>query len=213
MIAGQTIDGEYEYGLAGDRPLVLDSTPYAKWTLGLDYTFNEYFYVNLQWVHGLVDETGAGDWISDGERVRSASIPETAEPLACANPFVPLEERPFEQCPTEILRNTLGDYLVLGADFRFLSGDALIRLFAILELTGYVEERWSMSMMQRVRRKLSPFSSEGFAMVVFPEANYNFGNGLQLGLGGLLFLGKSYTKFGDPAAGGHEIWLRAHYSF
>ena len=68
-------------------------------------------------------------------------------------------------------------------------------------------------MMRRVRRKLSPFSSEGFSMVVFPEANYNFGNGLELGFGGLVFIGKEYTKFGDPAAGGHEIWLRARYSF
>jgi hypothetical protein len=213
VIAGQTIDGEYDYAIDDPPPQVLDDKPYAKWTLGFDYTFNEYVYLNVQWVHGLVDETGAGDWISKGERVRRGSVPPTVDPFECANPLIPVEERPFERCPVEIKRNTLGDYLVLGVDLRFLSGDLLFRLFGILELTGYVEERFSMSKNERVKRKLSPFSSEGFSAVVFPELNYNFGHGLELGVGGLVFIGKPYTKFGDPAAGGHEIWTRARFSF
>ncbi len=213
MIAGQTIDGEYDYGLGGDAPLVLDDTPYAKWTLGLDYTFNEYVYVNVQWVHGLVDESGAGDWITKGQRVRQGGVGAGINPIECANPLLPIDQRPVEQCPVEILRNTLGDYLVLGVDLHFLSGDLLLRLFGILELTGYVQERWSMSQGRRVRTKFSPFSKEGYSAVVFPELDYNLGYGLELGLGGLVFLGKDYTKFGDPAAGGNEIWFRARYSF
>jgi len=48
--------------------------------------------------------------------------------------------------------------------------------------------------------------------VLFPEFSYNFGNGLELGAGALVNLGKSYTKFGDPAAGGSLTFARARYT-
>lgn len=212
-IAGMTIDGEYDYGLGdGVLPLVVDDTPYAKWVFGLDYTFNEYFYMNVQWVHGFADESGAGDWISGEKRTRQGSIAPQFDPLDdCINPLDPASNP--AKCAVEIRRNNIGDYLVLGADIRFLGGDGLLRLFAIFDLTGYVEERWSMSQMKRVSTFYHPFSPNGFSAVLFPELNYNFGYGFELGAGGLVFLGKEHTKFGDPAAGGTVVWTRGRFSF
>jgi hypothetical protein len=59
----------------------------------------------------------------------------------------------------------------------------------------------------------SLFSSEGFSASIYPELDYNFGNGLELGAGALLLLGGSWTKFGDPAAGGSLVFTRARFSF
>lgn len=206
---GAPPEGEYEYALAdGGRPLVLDDKPYAKWTLGIDYSFGEHVYLNLQWVHGLADEVGAGDFLSSGQSVRAGGVNSDENgTLNCAL------FRDGSNCAREILRNTIGDYLVVGADFRFNRGAGLIRLFTLLDLTGYTEERFSMSSGMRVRRTLGPFSTEGFTAVLFPEINYNFGNGLELGGGALFELGKAYTKFGDPAAGGSVIFTRGRYSF
>ena len=53
----------------------------------------------------------------------------------------------------------------------------------------------------------------GFSAVLFPELDYNFGNGLELGTGALVLLGHSYTKFGDPAAGGSVYFVRGRFSF
>jgi hypothetical protein len=48
--------------------------------------------------------------------------------------------------------------------------------------------------------------------VVYPEVSYNFGNGLELSSGALLQFGKTYTKFGDPTAGGSVAFARARFS-
>jgi hypothetical protein len=64
----------------------------------------------------------------------------------------------------------------------------------------------------RVQTKLSPFSSGGYSLVAYPDFNYNFGNGFELGAGALLELGQSYTKFGDPAAGGKVVFTRARFT-
>lgn len=200
--------GEYAYP-NGERPLVLADTPYAKWTLGLDYTFNEYVYLNLMWVHGLADELGAGDFISEGEVVRAGGVgPDEDATLSCAT-----LQTNCDQAAVETLRNRLGDYVVAGVDLKFLEGNLLFRLFAILEVTGYVEERFSRSAGERVRERFSPFSSDGFSAVLFPGVAYNFGDGLELSAGALFELGKSYTKFGDPAAGGNVAWFTGKYAF
>ena len=49
--------------------------------------------------------------------------------------------------------------------------------------------------------------------MIYPELRYNFGGGFELHVGALLQFGKSYTKFGDPAGGGHQVFTRARYSF
>lgn len=210
--------GEYAY-YAGEKPVVLASTPYVKWVIGLDYTFGKDVYVNLQWVHGLADEVGAGDFITEGYSVRDASIATgfLDDAKRCALGGSVLDEAAKQELcqkgPVEILRNRLGDYVVLGVDFSFMDKAGLLRLFAILEVTGYIEERFDKGSGQRVQTQLSPLSEEGFSAVIFPELSYNFGNGLELALGALIQLGKDYTKFGDPAGGGSLVWTRGRFSF
>ena len=57
------------------------------------------------------------------------------------------------------------------------------------------------------------YTKEGFGMVILPELRYNFGHGMEMHLGGLVQLGRQYTKFGDAAAGGSQVYMRAKYSF
>jgi hypothetical protein len=205
--------GEYDYDgdgkPGGPRPAVVDATPFLKWTLGLDYQFGEHVYVNAQWVHGLADEFGAGDWIHPGYTVRQSGVTssDTDTVFRCAL------KKDGTLCAHEILRPRLGDYVVLGADFKFMNQAGTFRLFTIFDATGLVEESWDDEQGKRVQKKLSPFSPEGFSMVIFPELDYNFGNGLELSAGALFELGKSYTKFGDPAAGGSLLWTRGRFSF
>jgi hypothetical protein len=213
-------EGEYDYDQdgrpGGPRPVVVEDTPFAKWTLGLDYTFPGNVYANLMWVHGLADEYGAGDWIGGTKEVRdsnivTASLADLLAPNTGCITLVPTTRIDGTRCARETLRPRLGDYLVAGVDVRWLDDQLLTRLFTILELSGYELTRPTPS---GDRRVLSyPFyTPEGFSAVIFPEIGYNFGNGLELGLGALFNLGKSYTKFGDPASGGSLTFIRARYT-
>jgi hypothetical protein len=205
--------GEYDYDgdgkPGGPVPRVVEPTPFLKWTLGLDYAFGEHVYTNVQWVHGLVDEFGAGDWIHKGYAVRKSGI--TSNPddtlTKCVVP------KDGTRCAKEMLRPRIGDYLVIGVDLKFLSDAALLRLFTIWDLAGYTETSFDKDTKQRVSKHYSLFTKEGFSAVLFPEFSYNFGNGLELGAGALIELGKDYTKFGDPAAGGSTVFTRGKFSF
>lgn len=205
--------GEYDYDgdgkPGGPKPRSVDNVAFLKWVVGLDYTFGEHVYVNGQWVHGMVDEFGAGDFIHEGWAVRQsdATSDEGDTVIKCAL------QKTGETCAREMLHPLLGDYIVLGFDFKFLNDALLLRLFNILDVSGIVEDRWDEEQEKRVRIHHSPFSEEGFSMVVFPQVAYNFGNGLDLSAGALLQLGKDYTKFGDPAAGGSTVWTRGKFSF
>ena len=205
--------GEYDYdgdGKPGGRqPAVVDPTPFLKWVIGLDYTVGEHFYVNAQWVHGMVDEFGAGDFFHEGWAVRSSDVTsnEGDTVFQCAL------KKTGETCARELLHPRIGDYVVLGMDFKLMNNALLLRLFNILDVSGIYEDRWDEAQQKRVRIHHSPFSDEGFSMVVYPEANYNFGNGLELAAGALLQLGKDYTKFGDSAVGGSTVWTRGKFSF
>jgi hypothetical protein len=205
--------GEYDYdgdGLpGGPRPAVVEDTPFAKWVVGLDYTFGAHFYVNAQWVHGLPDEFGAGDFISDGRAVRAAGVT-TSEALTLVQCALP---RDGTTCARELYRPRIADYLVIGVDLKLANNAFLVRLFNILDLSGMTEEVYDTDRGERVRTHHSPVSSEGFSAVIYPEVNYNFGNGLDLGAGALLQLGKGDTKFGDPGAGGSLVWTRARLAF
>ena len=211
-VARQTVPaGEYAYNLgAGVKPEVLSDKPFAKWVVGLDYTFNEHVYANVQWVHGLVDEFGAGDFISDGYDVRAGGVSTSADPARTTSC---LTFKEWEQCAREVLRPKLGDYLVIGLDFKFDDGQGLFRMFSILDVTPIYEEKYVRSQSKRVRETYSPFSSDGLSLVLYPEFNYNFGSGFEFGAGALIQLGKDYTKFGDPAAGGSVVWTRGRFSF
>lgn len=206
-------EGEYDYdgdGRPGARqkPLVVTDQPYLKWTLGFDYTFGAHVYLNTMWVHGFVDEYGAGDWIWKGRSVRRgdtvgarADLPTLA---GCAI------AQDGSKCAREILRPRQGDFWVIGFDVKLLDDQALLRLFTILEMSGYVES--TVVDGARVENTLPWYTPEGFSAAIFPEFSYNFGNGLELGVGALFNVGKSYTKFGDPAAGGSITFGRVRYT-
>lgn len=206
-------EGEYDYDgdgkPGGPRPTVVEDTPFLKWVVGLDYTVNTNLYVNVQWVHGLPDEYGAGDFIRKGYAVRESGVTSNANTtlLDCVLP------KDGKKCAREMLRPRLADYLAIVLDFKFLNEAALLRLFTLFDLSGYIESRWDVDKQKRVETHYNMFTKEGFSAVIYPEFNYNFGNGLELGLGGLLELGRRYTKFGDPAAGGSIVWTRGRYSF
>ncbi|MBW2730895.1 MAG: hypothetical protein JRH20_00795 [Deltaproteobacteria bacterium] len=209
--------GEYSYDHG--RPLVADNTPFAKWVLGLDYTFSEHVYVNMMWVHGFPDEVGAGDFFHEGWSVRDGGFDDSRAINVgqCAQRVLLRNaggiEQDFSQCAYEILKPRLGDYLVVGTDFKFLNQKALLRLFFIVDLIGVYEERYSGEVQERMREHHHLFTEKGFSAVIFPELTYNFGSGLELSAGAIVKLGKEYSKFGDPAAGGHQIFTRARFSY
>ncbi len=215
--------GEYDYRLGGRRPLIVDDTPFAKWVLGLDYTFGPHVMLNLMWVHGMPDEFGAGDFLNQGYVVRQSQVT-TDDPRGCFfDNFDIFDPDPESAAATaasvcgqryvkEVLRPRIGDYAVMGVDFKFGDDRALLRLFAIWDVSGYYESYYDEAAGKRVRKYMSLFDG-GFSMILFPEFNYNFKNGFELGCGALLQLGNRYTKFGDPSAGGSLIWTRARYSF
>jgi hypothetical protein len=213
--------GEYDYRLGGRRPLVLDDKVFAKWTLGLDYTFGPHVMLNLMWVHGMTDEFGAGDFFNEGFVLRQGGVDtEIGDPVLCFlnDLVVGGNDQPTaaQNCgnihTTEVLRPRIGDYIVFGIDLKFADDKALFRLFTIWDISGYYKSYYDVGQGRRVQKYMSLFG-DGFSMIVFPEFNYNFGNGLEIGLGALFQLGKGYTKFGDPAAGGSLAWTRARYSF
>jgi hypothetical protein len=213
-IVGQTQNGEYDYNGrdeagVGQRPIVVASTPFPKWTIGLDYFFNQNVYLNVQWVHGFPDEFGAGSWITKGHTVRAGGVPDDSgtPALICAS------AQDGTLCAREMLKPRINDYLVTGIDFRFLRNRALIRLFTILDLTGVTETRYDDDLEKRVSTHHSAFSDEGFSAVIYPEVNYDVGYGLELGAGAIFQFGKEHSKFGDPATGGHLAWTRARFTF
>ncbi|MGB0592288.1 MAG: hypothetical protein ACPGU1_21600 [Myxococcota bacterium] len=220
--------GEYDYAgtvleevvgatgapMEAKPPIVLPDTPFAKWSLGIDYSFGAHVYLNMQWVHGLADEFGAGDWITEGYAVRASWIDaEENDAFQCGLPASVGGLGSGRTCATEMLRPRLGDYLVLGLDFKFLNDAALLRLFTMWDLTGLVQERWDEASQSRVRESFHPFTDEAFSAVIYPSFSYNFGFGLTLTAGALLKFGKSWTKFGDPAAGGSVVWSSAKFAF
>jgi len=210
----QIPEGEYDYDGdgrpgGGKPPLVVRDQAYLKWVLGLDYTFASSVYVNAQWVHGLPDEFGAGDWlIGDDVELRRGTLDgdRTGAAIRCALP------RDGTTCIREMVRPRQADYLVLGVDLRFLDDQLLTRVFTILDLSGYGESYYDPELGYRRTDHHAFFTPEGFSAVVYPEVSYNFGNGLELSSGALLQFGKSYTKFGDPTAGGSVAFARARFS-
>jgi hypothetical protein len=205
-------DGEYPYP---NNNLVLDNRPFAKWSLGFDYTFNRHLYMNTQWVHGFVDEYGAGDWIQPGTyQVRGSDIREDVRDTIGINC---LDLTTFsgrgETCANEWLKPKLGDYLVWGLDIKFLSGSATLRLFAIWDLIGVYRSTYNPETEEREMTHYGPFTKEGASGVIYPAFMYNMGNGFEWHIGGLVQLGQPYSKFGAPETGSHQIWTRARYRF
>ncbi len=211
--------GEYDYDNngtpGGAGPAVVDATPFLKWTVGLDYAFGDHVYLNAQWVHGLADEFGAGDWLHKGYSLRKSSVTtneaDTRSRCVLSPQLTLLGDG--TRCAREVLAPKLGDYVVLGVDLKFFDEAALLRLFTIWSMSGVTIDEWSETENKRVSKHYGLFTKEGFSAVLFPELDYNFGNGLELGAGALIELGKDYTKFGDPAAGGSTVFTRGKFAF
>ncbi len=230
---------EFDYdadGVAGGTaPLTSSDQVFAKWSLGLDRKIGPVMF-NVMWVHGLSDEFGAGDWATKdpalnasddyskytGWVVRDGGV---VDAIAAEVPFVAAEghQSLFDcgttdaatarQCTEEILRPRLGDYLVFGVDFNFLRDKGLFRFFSLWDLSGYTYTSWDAGSDQRVATHYNLFTDEGFSATLLPEFQYHFGNGFDVTAGALLPLGKPYTKFGDPASGGMQVYFKAKYSF
>ena len=192
--------GEYAYGGDGSPPAVVGGKPFLKWNIGLDYTLLQRFYLNVQWLHGFIDEFGAGDQMDP----TTVAVQSTVQSVGCDNP---------ERCADELVRRRLGDYVVFGTEAKWLAGALLTRLFVVTDLTGLIQQRFEPRLGRRVDLHHSPFSRLAGAAVIFPEVTYNVGDGLDLSVGALANLGSLTSKFGDPAVGGSEIWTRARYSY
>ncbi len=225
--------GEYDYGPEtpgdgphGGRPVVLDDTPYAKWVAGLDYTFGKHLMVNGQWVHGMLDELGAGDNLlqprPDGYTVRDGGVKKVPDGEGgwvnqdCGLPRLidpDGQPGPGTTCVEEVRRRRLSDLAVIGFDVNFASRAGLLRLFTITDLTGIRYESYDEARGRRVGVDYGPFTRQGRSGVVLAELDWNFGDGFDLA-GGLLYqYGQPYTKFGDPATGGSFVFTRARYAF
>ena len=224
--------GEYLYGVDtpdgpnGGRPVVIDDTPYAKWVMGLDYTVGKHLMINGQWVHGMLDEIGAGDNIVQSDPVgyvtrdggvaqvrddegnlvdQSCGIPRLLDPEG--------DPGPGETCAEETRRRRLSDLAVIGFDINFSNRAGLIRIFTITDLTGIRMESYNEAQEKRVAKNYGAFTPEGRSGILLLEGNWNFGNGFDLGGGMLHQYGAPYTKFGDAANGGSFLFTRARYAF
>lgn len=173
-------DGRYyrntlPVGAQADRPLVVDSTPFPKATIGADYAFGGRLYVNIQYVHGFIDEFGGGRVA----RPRKDAIDVAAQPRVEAR---------------------IGDYVVAGVDLKLLNERLLMRLFGVLKLP-------SIDLQTMLWDDWAPTG------VLFPQIVWNVFDGTELMVGSFVMLGDRSTKFGDPAAGATEVFVRGKVSF
>lgn len=212
-------DGEYVYPVAEDGTpanRVVSNQPFAKWTLGLDYTFSRHFYLNLQWVHGFPDEFGAGSWVSPnagGYNVRDIGYTGEVSLLECLDVSTGDLIVDGTKCTNEVLKPRINDYLVAGFDIKFLGDRGLIRVFNILDLGGVYFTDYDPETEARYKVYKNFFTKEGFSMTIFPAFSWNFGGGFTWEVGGLIQLGQVYSKFGSPEVGGTQVWTRARYRF
>ena len=157
------------------RPVVVEGTPFVKATIGVDYTIGGRAYINVQYVHGFIDEFGAGR----AARPRRNSIDIREDPR---------------------VESRLGDYIVAGVDVKTLHDRLLLRLFGVLKVPSVDLET----------RLWDDYAPTG---VLFPQIIWTVADATELMLGGFVLLGDRSTKFGDPAAGASEIFLKARVSF
>lgn len=149
---------------------VLDGRPYFKATVGIDYTFTRDIFVLAMLVRGFADEAGplsTRDYptevtIGDGDAARR--IPLAPQGLA--------------------------DYVVAGADFKFLNGKLLLRVFGIAAL-----------------------DIERFCAVAYPLLQWNPWGAMELEAGGYVLFGEPESKFGQAAAGSSMAFLRSRVRF
>lgn len=89
----------------------------------------------------------------------------------------------------------IGHYLVVGSDIKLFNDQLLIRLFGAFKVPQIGDE------------------DPKFTAVLFPQIAWAVWDATELSLGAFVFLGDHDTKFGDPAAGASEIFLKARFTY
>jgi len=166
----------------GVRSTVIPSTPFLKLTIGGDMSIGSHVYVNFQYIHGFIDEFGAG----------TAVHPR----LHPNDPYTALR---FD--------GRIGDYIVAGVDVHLFSDRLLGRLFAVAKLPSILYDT-NPDGTSNVH-----FEDYKFTGVLFPQLIWSVWEATELTLGAFLFLGGRDTKFGDPAAGASELFLKCKFTY
>lgn len=89
----------------------------------------------------------------------------------------------------------IGHYLVVGSDLKLFSDQLLIRFFGAFKVPQIDDQ------------------DPKFTAVLFPQIAWAVWDATELSLGAFIFLGDHDTKFGDPAAGASEIFLKARFTY
>jgi hypothetical protein len=89
----------------------------------------------------------------------------------------------------------IGHYLVAGADLKFFSDALLIRFFGAFKVPQVGDE------------------DPKFTAVLFPQIAWAVWDATELSLGAFIFIGDRDSKFGDPAAGSTELFLKARFTY
>lgn len=93
------------------------------------------------------------------------------------------------------VESRLGHYFVLGPDLKLVDERLLLRLFGAFKIPQWDDP------------------SKKFTAVLYPQIAYAVAAGTEISLGAFIFLGDRSTKFGDPAAGASEIFLRGKFTY
>jgi hypothetical protein len=89
----------------------------------------------------------------------------------------------------------IGHYLVVGSDLKLFSDQLLIRFFGAFKIPQSGDE------------------DPKFSAVLFPQIAWAVWDATELSVGAFVFLGDRDTKFGDPAAGASEIFVKARFTY
>jgi hypothetical protein len=95
----------------------------------------------------------------------------------------------------------IGHYLVVGSDIKLFSDQLLFRLFGAFKVPQIGDDP-------------DPFNHRPvFTAVIFPQVAWAVWDATELSVGSFIFLGDRWTKFGDPAAGASEIFVKARFTY
>jgi hypothetical protein len=89
----------------------------------------------------------------------------------------------------------LGHYIVVGSDIKLFSDQLLLRFFGVFKIPQIGDQ------------------NPKFTSVLFPQIAWAVWDATELSVGGFVFLGDHDTKFGDPAAGASEVFMKARFTY
>jgi hypothetical protein len=177
------------------RGTIVPTTPFLKLTVGADMTIAGKLYINMQYIHGFIDEFGSGK-----------AVHALNNPLAAK-----------DQSETPRVEQRLGDYIVAGADVHLASDRLLLRVFAVIKLPSLNFSPGAGESVTDEFQLCDPAKMQAtcykFTGVLFPQLIWSVWEATELSVGGFIFIGDRTTKFGDPAAGASEVFAKAKFSF